>query len=390
MVEEKIYERYCLNNKASLVHSGRQYFAALTELIRSAETELHLQVYIFEPDQTGIAIKDELIRAAGRNVKIYLLLDGFGSSSLSDKFIRELTDAGIFFRWFGPLFSKMRIHLGRRMHYKVAVADASRALVGGINIGDRYNEIDGQPPWLDFAIYTEGEIAFQLAAFCHKKWRGMKLPRIRKVKPQPAHFRPYDNDCPIRIRVNDRLRRRARIVYSYRDAIRKSKNDIIIAGAYFMPGRTFIRLMNRASLRGVSIRLITGMQSDVWLAQYGLRYLYRRLLRNNILIYEYTRAPVHGKTMVVDQEFVTLGSYDLNQLSAFINLELNLDIREASFARQLHGFLENTIEKDCILITPELLKKREGPLTMLRQWMAYRLLRILFFITLFVSNKNGT
>jgi len=391
MDREKKYNRFTLPNKASLIHSGRPYFETLVLLIDSAKKEIHLQVYIFEADETGIVIRDALIRAAGRGVQVFLLLDGFGSGSLPSRFIHHMDTAGIHLRWFGPLFSGMRLHLGRRMHYKVFVADGRTSLVGGINIGNRYNELHGNPPWLDFAVLCEGEIAFRLEAFCIKKWRGFSLPGRQKVKKMmdgpPAL---PDNTCPIRIRVNDRLRRKARIVYSYRETIRRAKEDIVIVGAYFIPGRTFSRLMNKASSRGVKIRLITGTQSDVWLAKYALRYLYSRLLRSNIEIYEYKKAPVHGKAIVADRKFVSLGSYDLNQLSTFINLELNLDINDDRFAGIFHDVLEKIIKNDCILVTAEMVKQRQDYFTMFKQWLAYRILRVLFFITLFVSNKNGS
>ena len=169
-------DSYTLHNKVQLVLSGTPYFDELVRLIVSAKKELHVQVYIFEPDETGRKIKSELIAAAGREVQVFLLIDALGSSSFPEKWIAEMREAGIYFRWFGPLFTGPRLHIGRRMHHKIAVADATTALVGGINIGDRYNALHNEMPWFDMAVKAEGEIAFQLQAFCSKKWKGLKFP----------------------------------------------------------------------------------------------------------------------------------------------------------------------------------------------------------------------
>ena len=138
----------------------------------------------------------------------------------------------------------------------------------------------------------------------------------------------------------------------------------------------------------MKITLLTGAQSDVWLAQNALHFLYRKLLRSKIEIFEYTKAPVHGKVIVTDKKFVSLGSYDLNQLSSFINLELNLDINNDSFAINLYRSLHHILQKESTLINKSILKKREGLFKLLKQWLAFRLLRIIFIITLFVSNKK--
>lgn len=390
MFSKKNIDQYTRKNKAGLLTSGKPYFDALVDLIKKAKEELHLQVYIFEPDETGDIIKQALVEASRRGVSIYLLLDGFGSSSLSSEYIDEMKKAGIHFRWFGPLFSKGRFHIGRRMHYKVSVADYRYAIVGGINIGNRYNEINGQIPWYDFAVAIEGETAIKLHRYCKNKWKGFALRKNypETVEPAISGLPLPKSECELRIRVNDQLNRKTRIVLSYRDAVRQSNEDIIIVGAYFLPGRTFIRLMQKASARGVKIILLTGARSDVWLAQHALHYLYRMLLKNKIEIYEYTRAPVHGKVIVADKKFVSLGSYDLNQLSSFINLELNIDILNEAFAARLHHLLLQTLENNCIKINQGVLKRRENFLKLFKQWLAFRLLRIMFVITLFISNKK--
>jgi cardiolipin synthase len=115
---------------------GEDYFQRLTDLISNAQTEIHLQTYIFKNDSTGTMIVNALKEAAARNVKIYLFLDTYGSSLLSWAFVKELESQGIKVRFFSLFFSKNIFHLGRRLHHKVAVADDKIALIGGINVAD--------------------------------------------------------------------------------------------------------------------------------------------------------------------------------------------------------------------------------------------------------------
>lgn len=391
MVDKKKYDQFSEANQASLLMSGRDYFSTLETLIDSAMQELHLQVYIFEPDETGLQIKKALIKAASRQVAVFVLVDSLGSSSLTNDWVDEMIQAGIHFRFFGPMFTSSRLNIGRRMHHKVTVADASKALVGGINIGNRYNHFKNELPWFDFAVKVEGEIALQLQAFCAKKWKGSPIRFREKTNSigRDSGVKQTLGPLCMRVRVNDQLRRKVRIVYSYRNAIREAKTSIMIVGAYFIPGRTFIRLMKKAAARGVKIKIISGSRSDVWVARFGMNYLYRKLLRNGMEIYEYTPASVHGKALIADKKFVTIGSYDLNQLSTFINLELNLDIDNKEFAHHFQHILEKTIHTDCIQITPAVLKKRETIMNLFKQWLAYRLLRILFIFTLYTSNKEA-
>ena len=143
--------------KIELVHSGEDYFSRLRNIISNAQSELHLQTYIFDNSSTALEIIDLLKEAALRNVKIYVLLDSYGSSSLSQGIINGLISHGINIRFFSPLFSYNTFYLGRRLHHKVIVADGTTALIGGINISDKYRGTSTQEAWLDYAIQVESE-----------------------------------------------------------------------------------------------------------------------------------------------------------------------------------------------------------------------------------------
>ena len=149
----------------------------LEQMISSARHTLHLQTYIYDEDATGKAVADCLKQAASRGVKVYLMVDGYASQSLSSKFIRDLEDHQVYFRFFEPVFRSRYFYFGRRLHHKVLVVDSQVALVGGINISDKYNDLPGKPAWHDYALHVEGEIPQQLCVLCWKSWQGFPSDR---------------------------------------------------------------------------------------------------------------------------------------------------------------------------------------------------------------------
>src|SRR5690606_14202528 len=155
-------EDFVPDHKVRLLLGGRDLFSLLLHLIRQARKSIHLQVYIYEQDETGEEVANALIAAAGRGVAVYELVDGYGSQGLGNKFIKRLTGHGVHFRVFEPLFRSKHFYVGRRMHQKVLVVDARYAIVTCANIANKYNDLPEEPAWLDFALCIEGEVAVQL------------------------------------------------------------------------------------------------------------------------------------------------------------------------------------------------------------------------------------
>src|SRR6185436_9713141 len=170
-------EQYTSRNRISLVHSGEDYFSLLFKLIEKATLSIHLQTYIYENDETGSKVAEALKAAARKGVSVYLHIDGYASQRLNGKFRHDLEQAGVHFKFFEPILKSRHFYFGRRLHQKVFVVDGIYSLVGGLNIGDRYNDLPNDEAWYDVALYAEGEISYQLHLICNKMWR-----RRRKLK----------------------------------------------------------------------------------------------------------------------------------------------------------------------------------------------------------------
>jgi len=381
----KAGQGYISKNKIRLVHGGRPYFDQMLQMISEAKEIIQLQVYIYDDDETGKKITHALIDAAKRNVSVYLMADGYASQKLSKKFIRDIEDAGVHFRFFEPLFKSRHSYIGRRLHHKVIVTDNRFALVGGINISNHYNDLPDHKGWLDFALHIEGEIAHILCRLCQKVWIGYlpsKPINLCGEKKIDFDIEPSE-DCLLRVRRNDWIMKRNQVSRSYVEMFRNANDQIIMMSGYFLPGPIIRKHMKRAAERGVKIKLILAGISDVPVAKNAERYMYNWLIRNKIEVYEYKPRVLHGKVAVSDSLWATIGSYNVNIISAYASIELNIDVNNAGFATSLQHTLENIIRRDCLLITQEDFNQRNGILDRLWEQICYWFIRLLFYLFTF-------
>ncbi len=381
-IAPKIAPFYSFRNRARLVHGGQDYFAEMTTMIRAATRHIHLQTYIFDDDETGNMIADELAAASAREVKVYIMLDGYASRHLPQAFIQRLVDAGINFRFFEPILRSKRFYFGRRMHHKILVVDGRYSLVGGINISNRYNDLPGEPAWLDWAVATEGEASYELFKVCLEFWyKSARRARVIVAANPPLSF-PKEWNCAVKVRRNDWVRRQNQISRSYIEMFNRAEDHIIVMSSYFLPGQVMRKQLVRAAARGVKISLVLAGTSDVPVAKYAERFIYRWMLRKGIRIYEYPKCVLHAKLSTYDNKWVTVGSYNVNNISAYASVELNLDILDEDFANQADETLQKIIARDCIGITDSYMKTYSLVERFL-QWWSYEVYRFMVYLFTF-------
>jgi len=379
---------YIPHNKARLIRGGREYFTLLPKLIGQAQRTIHLQVYIFEDDETGRMVGAALMEAAKRGVRVYLLCDGYASKELSAGFIKELNAAGVHFRFYEPLLKSEHFYFGRRMHHKVLVVDGHYGLVGGINISNRYNDTDDDPAWMDWAIFMEGPICGTLHQICINLWAKPGQLAIRRSMRHELPQIPVTGNSPLRIRRNDWVKSKNQISRSYIDMFKKATSNVIIMSGYFLPGTIIRHHMSRAAKRGIDIRVIVAGKSDVKLAKHAERYMYRWLLKRDIKLFEYTTSVLHGKMATRDQKWVTIGSYNVNDISAYASVELNIDVNDPEFAINVQQQLEDIMKNDCVQITEESYNQKYNFFQRFIQYCSYWLVRIIFYLFTFYFKQR--
>ncbi len=384
----KIKSAYTVHNKPQLIKGGSQYFTLLLNLIESAKISIQLQTYIFEEDETGNLVGKAIIKAAQRGIKVQILLDGYASRKLSKVFIAELKSSGIQLRFFEPIFSGGSYYFGRRLHHKVVVVDGFTALVGGINISDRYNDLPGEPAWLDWALLVEGDVAFELHRLCNnfytKGWgEGIVLDKNSNLNAVDEK-----SNCPIRVRRNDWVMRRNQISATYMEMLKNAKEEIVIMSSYFIPSRFFRKSISAARKRGVRVQLILASLSDVGIAKNAERHLYRWAVLQGVEIYEYKTQVLHGKVALCDGKFMTIGSYNVNDISAMASIELNLDVDSVEFVGSVKKIFDTIIQKECYRVDEYLVLHGYSLFERTKQRMAYILFRFIFRLFTFYFQKK--
>ena len=367
----------------TLVNSGEDYFARLERIISESTSEIHFQTYIFQYDVTGIKIIEALKKAALRDVKIYLLLDGFGSYAMPSSVIKNLKESGIHFRFFSPLFSANTFYIGRRLHHKVVVVDKRKVLIGGINIADKYYGNSTLIPWLDFAVELNNEkIGEKIQEICSaiynkKSWQNRKKNNLI-----------YDfYDGKVRISQNDWLIGKREVHDAYIRALETAKKEIIIVGSYFFPGRKLTQLLKNATQKNVKVILILSGISDIPLLRGASLFFYTELLNYNMELFEWNKSLLHGKAAIIDEDWTTIGSFNLNHLSSYGSIEMNLEIDSTEFSKLFKAHL-NLIILQCQRITPKILKTKQPFYIKYTNGIFYWTLRMLLIIITYLPYKR--
>lgn len=372
-----------------LLRSGENFFAASEKVIDEAKQYIHFQTYIVDDDETGRRIINALIRASKRGIRVYFLLDAYGGSSFSKDLIHKIEEAGVLFRMFSPGLITKGFQLSLRLHHKVLLADGDTAIIGGMNIADRYRGNDGLKAWLDFAILIKGPECSHVLFILKSLWNKAFISKKERSRETIHHPVLYIEDVKLKVTQNNWYRNKIEILKSYRSALKHAQTRMTIFASYFLPGRSERRLLRNASRRGVDIKIVLSADSDAPVFKRATNFLYDFILRNNITIYEYLPSNLHAKVATVDGNWSTIGSYNMNHLSDYGSIEMNADIFDTRFAEMFEEILLGIIEKDCRLVTPEEYIHRKTWLFQLSGWFLYQIIRIMMRLMFLLSAKKS-
>ncbi|WP_438867062.1 cardiolipin synthase ClsB [Pseudomonas sp. L1(2025)] len=338
-------------NRIELLENGEAYFPAVFEAMRQAQREILLETFILFEDKVGHELQGILIEAAQRGVKVIVSLDGFGCGELSPAFLGELAEAGVTVQMFDPAAKIVGIRTNwfRRLHRKIVVVDAAVGFIGGINFSADHLADFGPEAKQDYAVQVSGPAVADLHHFAlAQSGRQVRTRRgWRRRQQRPSVWPTHTDDGLVRLIYRDNLQHRDDIEEAYIHALSKAQKRVVIANAYFFPGYRLLREIRNAARRGVQVQLIMQGQPDVLLAKLAARMLYDYLLKDGVVIHEYCQRPLHGKVALVDDDWSTVGSSNLDPLSLSLNLEANVLIRDHAFNQQLYQSLETLARNHC-------------------------------------------
>ncbi|MDB5892536.1 MAG: cardiolipin synthase [Rhodoferax sp.] len=375
--------RWVGGNAFELLENGEAFFPRVFDAIRNAQREVVLETFILFEDKVGLALHEALMTAARRGVQIDMTIDGFGSPDLSPQFIGSLCEAGVRIHVFDPgarLFG-WRTNMLRRMHRKIVVVDGEVAFVGGINYSADHLADFGPEAKQDYSVQVRGPIVAVIHRFVHAMLAtGQRHRPGRRWFSHRARMRsqsstaPPVGDAQALFVTRDNTEHTNDIERHYRAAIRSARQRVTIANAYFFPGYRLIRELRRAARRGVEVRLILQGQPDMPIVKTAAGLLYHHLINAGVQIFEYCERPLHGKVALVDDQWATVGSSNLDPLSLSLNLEANLIIRDRAFNAHLAERLEDLIANKCREISADALEPASG-WRVARSFIVFHLLR---------------
>ncbi len=371
-------------NRVNLLETGAEYFPALRQAIDEARSEVYLETYIFEDDVTGRLIADALIGAARRGVAVRVLVDGFGAWAFADRLMPEMLRAGVEALVYRPELARFnfRRHRLRRLHRKVAVVDGQIAFVGGINIIDDMHTPGHTPPRYDYAVRVQGPLLAPIHESSRRIWEMVTWAsfkrrfRVRRTVPLlTAHHGAVRAAFVIR----DNLRHRHDIEDAYLEALGAARDEILLANAYFLPGRRFRQALAQAAGRGVKVVVLLQGRVEYVLLHYATQALYGALLHQGIRIFEYHRSFLHAKVAVIDRHWATVGSSNIDPFSLLLAREANVVVRDAGFAERLHHSLHRAMTHGAQELRQEDWQ-RKPLLHRMTRWLAYGLVRLMIGI----------
>lgn len=372
-------------NRLRLLENGDEFFPRLLAAIDSAARSVHLETYIFSEDNIGLRVGDALASAASRGVTVRVVVDGFGTGAHAETLKARLGSVGVQVIIFQPArWWRLERRLLRRLHRKLVLIDDQLAFVGGINIIDDHHHPDAEParlgPRFDFAVMCEGPIVASIALAIKRLWwslqllqsgrRPGRLPGLALESVPP----PYVDGERAALLLRDNLRNRHTIEAAYLEAIGAARRRVIVACAYFFPGRSFRRALVDCARRGVQVTLLVQGRVEYALQHYAQEALYGQLINAGVQIHEYGTSYLHAKVAVVDESWATVGSSNIDPYSLLLAREANVAVFDARFATSLRAALERAIEHHARRVQPQEFAGR-GWLRRAANWIAYGVVR---------------
>jgi cardiolipin synthase A/B len=313
-------------NSFRLLDSGEVFFAHMLQAIDAARESVLLEMYLVRSGTITTAFIASLTAAAARGAQVCVLFDGFGALGLARADRRRLTDAGVEVRFFNPLRVASRLRNLRRDHRKILVADGRVAFVGGTGLTDDFLG-DARTAWREVMVEIHGPIVGDWQRAFARTWKRCGPQLTLRAVPAEASA----DGAVGRLSLSE-ARHRSILATGVIRRIDAAVTRVWIMSAYFVPSRRFRKALRRAARRSVDVRLVMpGPRTDHPWVRHAARRFYGRMLRNGVQIFEYQPQMLHAKVILCD-DWVSVGSSNLDRWSLRWNLEANQEVADTAFA----------------------------------------------------------
>ncbi|MBX3609287.1 MAG: cardiolipin synthase ClsB [Hydrogenophaga sp.] len=405
-----------------LLQGGDAFFPALVDAVDAAQQVVHVETYIFEFQGSALMVAQALERAARRGVAVRLVVDGVGTPQVPPEWQQRFDAAGVAWRTYSPLgrLGLLIPSRWRRLHRKLCVVDGTVGFCGGINLIDDLDDVAlGRlsEPRLDYALRVAGPLVQDMVETMDQLWWRLQAVRAARQREFSAAWEALRGSRPVgdfsrllrkieahargfgtpsadagessligvdgaraALVLRDNVSHRHDIERAYLKAIGEARHEIVIANAYFIPGRKLRRALFFARNRGVRIRLLLQGRYESFLQYRAARPVLKRLVNAGIEVHEYAPSALHAKVAVVDQRWATVGSTNLDPLSLLLAREANVMTTDRRFSSLLHEQLDHLMRTAGTRVDALALNARPWHQRLLDRF-AFGVMRTVLFLT---------
>ena len=369
MENEKKWKNYCLSpdniflhNDIDLVSGGEDAFPLILERVKAAKKFIFLEVYAFSDDHIGRAFGDILIKKAHQGIGVYLIYDSIGSISTSSNFFKKMKQEGIKIKEYHQAAPwKPHWNLFRRDHRKLLCIDGETAFIGGFNITeyDAPQSMGGRG-WKDLVVEIKGDILPAIEREFLSSWEGCPgfKEDVYNLNAGEKRASSYQGTMAAAIVSASGIKNMMSIRRSYKYAVEKAKKYIFITNAYFLPDRIIYRKLVKAAQKGVDVRIIAPFNTDHPYVRWASWSLYTNMIKNGIKIYEWQGAILHSKAAVIDGQWSSVGSHNLDHRSLYYNLELNINIFDEEFGNKMADVFFKDLKNSRLITMSDCVSRR--------------------------------
>ena len=320
-------------------------FELIREAIQNAKAFIHLEYYIWRPDELGTSLRNLLIEKAGQGVKIRFLYDSFGSLSLSNQFLAPMKEAGIEVASFLPGRTfRERWSINLRNHRKIIIADGLVAFTGGMNVGDEYVGKNSRfGTWRDTHLQVEGPAVAGLHQIFLQDW----YYATNDILTDPVLFPvpEVSGKHSLHVIAGGPSRHSQTFHDLMFTAINSAQTKIAVTTSFFVPPEPLLMALENAARRGIHVRLLVAGRVDFWSAHRWTipagRASYQSLLKAGVEIFEYQSGLLHAKTLTIDGTWSLIGTPNFDSRSLLLNFEAALAIYDSQVAVELEEQFES-------------------------------------------------
>lgn len=322
-------------NRVEVLTNGLRFYPAMRDAILQAQSSVHAEAYIFHPGDAASLLADAMASRARQGVRVRVVVDAIGSSTLRGDLLRRLTESGCQVQFYQPITWSRLHRINNRTHRELLVVDGRVAFAGGAGVADWWITPDEDgPAWRDTMARIEGPIVAALQGVFAENW----LECTGEVLTDPELWPTLEARGPteamlVKSSPADRSTS-SRVVFQM--LVEGAGRTIDISTPYFVPDRALRTALLAAAARGVQVRVVVpGALTDQKLVRLASRRLYGRLLAGGVRIFEYRPAMTHVKAMMVDGSWAIIGTTNVDNRSFEHNDEVNLAFRDAAVAARL-------------------------------------------------------